>query len=59
MVERHGDAIRFHPTLLALSAHHRFEPRPVAVARGNEEGRVERAIRCVRDALPTPTAGAG
>ena len=31
------DAIRFHPTLLSLSAHYRFEPRPVAVARGNEK----------------------
>jgi hypothetical protein len=44
-----GDAIRFHPTLLELAAHYRFEPRPVAVARGNEKGRVERAIRYVRD----------
>ncbi len=49
VLERHGDAIRFHPTLLALSAHYRFEPRPVAVARGNEKGRVERAIRYIRD----------
>ncbi len=48
VLERQGDAIRFHPTLLALSAHYRFEPRPVAVARGNEKGRVERAIRYVR-----------
>jgi transposase len=51
VLERHGDAIRFHPTLLELSAHYRFEPRPVAVARGNEKGRVERAIRYVRDAF--------
>jgi transposase len=51
VLERHGDAIRFHPTLLDLSAHYRFEPRPVAVARGNEKGRVERAIRYVRDAF--------
>ena len=49
VLERHGDAIRFHPTLLALSAHYHFEPRPVAVARGNEKGRVERAIRYIRD----------
>lgn len=49
VLERQGDAIRFHPTFLALSAHYRFEPRPVAVARGNEKGRVERAIRYVRD----------
>jgi transposase len=51
VVERRGDAIRFHSTLLALSAHYLFEPRPVAVARGNEKGRVERAIRYVRDAF--------
>ena len=51
VLERHGDAIRFHPTLVELSAHYRFEPRPVAVARGNEKGRVERAIRYVRDAF--------
>ncbi len=51
VLERHGDAIRFHPALLAFAAHHRYEPRPVAVARGNEKGRVERAIRFVRDAF--------
>lgn len=49
VLERQGDAIRFHPTRLDLSAHYRFEPRPVAVARGNEKGRVERAIRYIRD----------
>ena len=51
MLERRGDAIRFHPTLLELAAHYRFEPRPVAVARGNEKGRVERAIRYVRESF--------
>jgi hypothetical protein len=30
---------------------HRYEPRPVAIARGNEKGRVEQAIRYVRDAF--------
>lgn len=49
VLERAGQAIVFHPTLLELSAHYRYEPRPVAVARGNEKGRVERAIRYVRD----------
>ncbi|MES9814729.1 MAG: IS21 family transposase [Candidatus Thiodiazotropha sp.] len=49
VLERQGQAIRFHPTLLEFAAHYRFEPRPVAVARGNEKGRVERAIRYVRD----------
>ena len=49
VLERHGAAIRFHPTLLDFAGHYRYEPRPVAVARGNEKGRVERAIRYVRD----------
>lgn len=51
VLERQGAAIRFHPTLLELAGHYRFEPRPVAPARGNEKGRVERAIRYVRDAF--------
>ena len=51
VLERQGQAIRFHPTLLEFCAHYRFEPRPVAVARGNEKGRVERAIRYVRDSF--------
>ena len=51
VLERIGDAIRFHPTLLELAAHYRFCPRPVAVARGNEKGRVERAIRYARDSF--------
>jgi transposase len=48
VLERRGDAIRFHPTLLQFAGHWRYEPRPVAVGRGNEKGRVERAIRYVR-----------
>jgi len=48
VLERRGDAIRFHPTLLAFAGHHRFEPRPVAVCRGNEKGKVERAVQFVR-----------
>jgi transposase len=51
VLERQGEAIRFHPTLLEFAGHYRFEPRPVAVARGNEKGRVERAIRYVRDSF--------
>jgi transposase len=49
VLQRHGDAIRFHPTLLDFAGQHRYEPRPVAIGRGNEKGRVERAIRYVRD----------
>ena len=43
-----GSAIRFNPDFLAFAAHYRFEPRPVAVARGNEKGRVERSIDFIR-----------
>ncbi len=51
VLERVGDAIRFHPTLLQLASHYRFEPRPVAPYRGSEKGRVERAIRYIRSAF--------
>ncbi len=51
VLERQGQAIRFNPTLLQFAGHYRYEPRPVAVARGNEKGRVERAIRYVREAF--------
>lgn len=51
VLERVGQAIHFNPTVLDLAAHYRFEPRPVAVARGNEKGRVERAIRYIRDSF--------
>ena len=49
VLDRQGDAIRFNTTLLAFAAHYRFEPRPCAVYRGNEKGRVERSIRYIRD----------
>jgi transposase len=48
VLERNGDAIRFNPNLLAFAAHYRYEPRPVAPYRGNEKGRVERAISYIR-----------
>ena len=49
VLERRGDIIRFNPTLLDFAGHYRYEPRPVAIARGNEKGRVERSVRYVRD----------
>ena len=51
VIERRGDAIRFNERLLAFAGYHRFDPRPVAPYRGNEKGRVERAIRYVRDSF--------
>ncbi|MEN8161154.1 MAG: IS21 family transposase [Myxococcota bacterium] len=49
VLARQGDAIEFHPRLLELAGHYHFLPRPCAVARGNEKGRVERQIRFLRD----------
>jgi transposase len=51
VLERRGEAIHFNPTLLALANHYRFAPKPVAVARDNEKGRVERAIQYLRSAF--------
>ena len=48
VLERRGDAIHFHPRFLELSAHYHFAARPCGPARGNEKGRVERAIQYVR-----------
>ncbi|MGH7233895.1 MAG: IS21 family transposase, partial [Candidatus Saccharimonadales bacterium] len=45
---RQGSAIHFNPTMLTFAAHYRYEPRPVAPARGNEKGRVERTIGFIR-----------
>ena len=48
VLERDGTAIRYNPRLLELAAHYHFEPRAMNVYRGNEKGRVERAIRFIR-----------
>jgi transposase len=51
VLERQGDAIRFHPRLLELCGHYHCVPRPCAVAAAWEKGRVERAIRYLREAF--------
>jgi hypothetical protein len=48
VIERIGDAVRLNPQLIEFARHYGYEPRAVAVARGNEKGRVERAIGYVR-----------
>jgi len=48
VLERQGPAIRYHPRFLELADYYGFDPRPVAPRRGNEKGRVERAIRFLR-----------
>ena len=51
VLERRGNQIQFHPRLIELSAHYHFAPRPCQVCAGNQKGRVERAIRYVRDSF--------
>jgi transposase len=48
VAERYGDAVHFHPRLLELCAHYHFQALPCRPARGNEKGRVERAIQYIR-----------
>jgi transposase len=51
VLERIGDLIRFHPRILELAGHYHFATKPVAIARGNEKGRVERRIRDLKEAF--------
>jgi transposase len=51
VLERRGNQILFHPRIIELSAHYHFAPRPCQVRAGNQKGRVERAIRYVRDSF--------
>lgn len=48
VLERDGDHIRFHPTILELAGHYHFAPKPCAPYRANEKGRVERSIQYLR-----------
>lgn len=49
VLERVGDAVRFHPVLYDLCGQMRVQPRLCAVARPQHKGKVERAIRYLRD----------
>jgi transposase len=48
VLERLGEQVRLHPRLLDLCGHYHFAARPCNPGRGNEKGRVERAISYVR-----------
>lgn len=48
VLERFGRAIRFNPALVELAGHYHFRAEPCNPARGNEKGRVERAIGFIR-----------
>lgn len=51
VLERQGNAIRFHPRLLELAGHYHFAPRPCTPGRGNEKGKIERQIHYLRQAF--------
>jgi transposase len=51
VLERRGSEIHFNPRLLELCAHYHFVARPCQVRAGNQKGRVERAIRYIRDSF--------
>ena len=49
VIERHGDAVRFHPVLLELSGQLCVAPRLCGVRKPQQKGKVERAIRYLRE----------
>ncbi|MBM3992506.1 MAG: transposase, partial [Planctomycetes bacterium] len=49
VVERHGDRVRFHDGLLELAARLHVQPRLCAPRKPNQKGKVERAIRFLRE----------
>jgi transposase len=51
VLERRGEHVQFNPALLELCGHYHFAPKPCAPYRGNEKGKVERAIQYLRHAF--------
>jgi transposase len=51
VLERRGGHVQFNPRLVELSGHYHFAPRACQVRAGNQKGRVERAVRYVRDSF--------
>jgi transposase len=49
VLERHGDAVRFHPLLLDLAARLHVQPRLCAPRRPQDKGGVERAVRFFKE----------
>jgi transposase len=48
VLERDGQLVRYHPRILEFAGHYHFAPQPCAPYRGNEKGKVERAIHYLR-----------
>jgi transposase len=51
VIERRGNEVHFNPKLIELCAHYHFATRACQVRAGNQKGRVERAIRYVRESF--------
>lgn len=49
VLERHGEAVRFHPVLLEVAGHYRVQPRVCQVRKANQKGKGETAIRYLRE----------
>lgn len=49
VAERYGQAVRFHPELLSFAGEYLVSVRVCGVRKANEKGRVERAIRYLRE----------
>jgi transposase len=49
VLERLGDAVRFHPAMLDLGGHYHAQLRVCGVRKPQQKGRVERAVRFLRD----------
>jgi transposase len=49
VIDRYENAVRFHPLLLSTTTALRVQPRLCTPRRANEKGKVERAIRFVRE----------
>ena len=49
VLERYGDSARFHPNLVTLSGHYHTQLRLCQVRKANQKGKVERAIRYLRE----------
>ncbi len=53
VLEREGQHVRFHPSILELAGHYHFAPKPCAPYRANEKGKVERTIQYIRHSFFT------
>lgn len=49
VLQREGDAVRFHPQLLAVTGSYNVAPRLCAIRKANQKGRVERTNRYLRE----------